>query len=69
MVKFLQHIYSYIYNPLHSYVFKKKKSETHISLLTLRLFSNPNQVFDSVDGRKSLLVDLSAAIVLGFATI
>lgn len=57
MVKFLQHMYTYIYNPLHIF-------ETKQILDFINLFSKPNQVFDSVDGRKSLTVVISLALLL-----
>lgn len=53
MVKFLQHMYTYIYNPPYPLIFLKSKQ----ILDFINLFSKPNQVFDSVDGRKSLSVD------------
>lgn len=53
VVTFLQHMYSYICNPpIHSYFLKFNQTLDFINL-----FSEPNQVFESVDGRKSLRVD------------
>lgn len=57
VVKFLQHMYTYIYNPRHIF-------ETKQILGFINLFSKPNQVFDSVDGRKSLTVVISLALLL-----
>ncbi|KAF6734113.1 hypothetical protein FQA47_010793 [Oryzias melastigma] len=42
----------YDYNPSHSYIGKKKIKPTRNNL-NVCIFHKPNQVFDSVDGKKS----------------